>query len=186
MNQRSSMDPPWLSPQSLGLVALILQTHQKFFGRPLIRAQGSRLAAQELFVLDQVVLCHNGADDPCFIYANRAALMLFKRSWDEMVGLPSRLSASQQQRLDRQKFLNQVKQKDWVEGYGGERINSKGERFQIRGARLWNLIDAEDHYRGQAACFSNWWWCGEPNPVRSTELNSSVLPLLSKASAGDY
>lgn len=92
-------------------MALLLQSHQKYFGRPLLQAKGTRLAAQELFILDEVILCHNGAEDPCFIYANRAALNLFKRSWFEMVGLPSRLSASQQQRFDREKFLAQVKKK---------------------------------------------------------------------------
>ena len=143
MKQTMPADPPWLSPQALGLVSLILQSHQKLFGRPLIKAQGSRLAAQELFVLDQVVLCHNGAEDPSFIYANRAALCLFQRSWQEMVGMPSRLSASQQQRLDREKFLAQVREKNCIDGYAGERINSQGKRFQIRGARLWNLFDAE-------------------------------------------
>ena len=176
-NQNNPSDPPWLSPETLGLVALLLQSHQKYFGRPLLQGKGTRLAAQELFTLDQVILCHNGAEDPCFIYANRAALNLFNRSWSEMVGLPSRLSASQQQRFDREKFLAQVKEKNWLEGYGGERINSQGKRFQIRGAKLWNLIDAELHYRGQAACFSDWWWCGEPKPVRSTEPKSSVHTL---------
>lgn len=177
MKQTMPADPPWLSPQALGLVSLILQSHQKLFGRPLIKAQGSRLAAQELFVLDQVVLCHNGAEDPSFIYANRAALCLFQRSWQEMVGMPSRLSASQQQRLDREKFLAQVRENNCIDGYAGERINSQGKRFQIRGARLWNLLDAEQHYRGQAACFSDWWWCGEPNLVWSAEPKSSVAPL---------
>ena len=85
-------DPPWLSPQLLGLTSLLLDSHQRLYGQPLLRAQGSRLAAQELFVLDRVVLCHDGAADPRFIYANRAALQLFKRNWQEMVGLPDRKS----------------------------------------------------------------------------------------------
>jgi hypothetical protein len=37
-------------------------------------------------------------------------------------------------------------------------VASSGRRFQIRGARLWSLLDAERRYHGQAACFGNWWW----------------------------
>jgi len=44
-----------------------------------------------------VCLAHNkfeeGVEDPLFVYANRAALRLFEGSWDEIVGMPSRLSA---------------------------------------------------------------------------------------------
>ena len=69
-------EAPWLSPQLLGLTALLLESHQRLFQRPLVRSNGIRLAAQELFVLDQVVLCHDGSDDPRFLYANRAALQL--------------------------------------------------------------------------------------------------------------
>ena len=48
-------EAPWLSPQLLGLTALLLESHQRLFQRPLVRSSGIRLAAQELFVLDQVV-----------------------------------------------------------------------------------------------------------------------------------
>ena len=81
-------EAPWLSPQLLGLTALLLESHKRLFQRPLIRSQSMRLAAQELFVLDQVVLCHDGSEDPRFLYANRAALQLFSRNWEEMVGMP--------------------------------------------------------------------------------------------------
>ena len=151
-------EAPWLSPQLLGLTALLLESHQRLFQRPLVRSSGIRLAAQELFVLDQVVLCHDGSEDPCFLYANRAALQLFSRSWDEMVGLPSRLSAAASQRLNRRQLLERVRRNQTMRDYCGERMDSNGRRFRFRGARLWNLVDAEQHYRGQAACFSDWWW----------------------------
>jgi len=148
----------WLSPQVLGLTGLLLDSHRRLFDRPLLRSKGIRLAAQELFVLDQVVLCHDGSEDPCFLYANRAALQLFSRSWDEMVGLPSRLSAAASQRLNRRQLLERVRRNQTISNYCGERMDSNGRRFRFRGARLWNLVDAEQHYRGQAACFSDWWW----------------------------
>ena len=145
------------SPRSLGLTALLLESHQRLFQRPLVRSNGIRLAAQELFVLDQVV-CHDGSEDPRFLYANRAALQLFNRNWEQMVGMPSRLSASANQRLSRREQLELARRQDKLENYSGVRVNSQGRRFQIRGARIWSLIDQERHYSGQAACFSQWWW----------------------------
>ena len=151
-------EAPWLSPQLLGLTALLLESHQRLFQRPLVRSTGIRLAAQELFVLDQVVLCHDGSEDPRFLHANRAALQLFSRNWEQMVGMPSRLSASANQRLSRREQLELARRQDKLENYSGVRVNSQGRRFQIRGARIWSLIDQERHYSGQAACFSQWWW----------------------------
>jgi hypothetical protein len=151
-------EAPWLSPQLLGLTALLLESHQRLFQRPLVRSHGIRLAAQELFVLDEVVLCHDGSEDPRFLYANRAALQLFSRNWEQMVGMPSRLSTSANQRLSRREQLELAKRQDKLENYSGVRVNSQGRRFQIRGARIWSLIDQERHYSGQAACFSQWWW----------------------------
>ena len=151
-------EAPWLSPQLLGLTALLLESHQRLFQRPLVRSNGIRLAAQELFVLDQVVLCHDGSEDPRFLYANRAALQLFSRNWEQMVGMPSRLSASANQRLRRREQLELARRQDKLKNYSGVRVNSQGRRFQIRGARIWSLIDQERHYSGQAACFSQWWW----------------------------
>ena len=151
-------EAPWLSPQLLGLTALLLESHQRLFQRPLVRSTGIRLAAQELFVLDQVVPCHDGSEDPRFLYANRAALQLFSRNWEQMVGMPSRLSASANQRLSRREQLELARRQDKLENYSGVRVNSQGRRFQIRGARIWSLIDQERHYSGQAACFSQWWW----------------------------
>jgi hypothetical protein len=136
----------------------LLDSHQRLFQRPLVCSNGIRLAAQELFVLDQVVLCHDGSEDPRFLYANRAALQLFSRNWEQMVGMPSRLSASANQRLSRREQLELAKRQDKLENYSGVRVNSQGRRFQIRGARIWSLIDQERHYSGQAACFSQWWW----------------------------
>ena len=109
-------------------------------------------------MLDQVVLCHDGSEDPRFLYANRAALQLFSRNWEQMVGMPSRLSASANQRLSRREQLELARRQDKLENYSGVRVNSQGRRFQIRGARIWSLIDQERHYSGQAACFSQWWW----------------------------
>src|SRR6478736_6769374 len=49
-----------------------------------------------------VVLAHNTAVDPIFIYANKAAQRCFGYSWDEFMTLPSRLSAETADQAARQ------------------------------------------------------------------------------------
>ena len=98
-------DPPWLSAASQAWVTQLLRSHREAFGRPLWAGleagRDSRQAAQELFAAASVVLAHDGAADPRFVYANRAALILWRRTWPEMVGLPSRLSAAADARAER-------------------------------------------------------------------------------------
>jgi hypothetical protein len=40
----------------------------------------------------------------------------------------------------------------------GIRIDSRGRRFRIEGARLWTLLDERGRPLGQAASFARWWW----------------------------
>lgn len=155
-------DTPWLTPERLGLTALLLESHRRAFGRPLLAADrpgGSRrLAAQELFAGGEVVLAHDGGRDPKLIYANSAALRLWRRPWGEMVGMPSRLTAEADARAAREQLLASARRLEAVRGYTGVRIDSKGRRFLIRNARLWTLWDGEGRGCGQAAAFSSWWW----------------------------
>ena len=55
-----------------------------------------------------VLLAHNTDQDPRFIYANKSAQECFEYSWDEFVALPSRLSAEQPNRAERQQLLDAV------------------------------------------------------------------------------
>ena len=143
---------PWLTPGKQQLAQLILGSHQRAFGRPLAPS------AQELFCADLVVLAHDGSADPCLTYANAAALRLWERPWNAMVGIPSRLTAEPQERASRRQALQQALNQDAIEGYSGIRISSSGRRFQIHNARLWTLHNAEGGPCGQAAAFSDWWW----------------------------
>jgi hypothetical protein len=154
-------EPPWLSAPALEVVALILVSHQAAFGRPLLAGtdplRNLRLAAQEVFAADQAVLAHDGAEDPRLIYANAAAIKLWRRPWAEMIGLPSRMTAEALVRKERAQALALAQLKEALEGYGGIRIDRFGHRFQIRGARIWTLRDRQSQARGQGACFSTWW-----------------------------
>jgi hypothetical protein len=159
--------PPWLAEPRLALAGVILASHQRAFGRPLLAglaADASPLQqAQALFAAPVVVLAHDGQDPgadpgPRLTYANRAALGLWRRRWGEMVGMPSRLTAPPAERGSRGQALRQAQGSGALQHYSGIRVDSGGRRFQITGARLWSLHDGQNQPGGQAAGFSSWWW----------------------------
>ena len=89
-------------------------------------------------------------------YANRAAQQCFEYSWDEFIGMPSRLSAEPGPRAERQGFMAAVLTQGYVSGYRGLRVAKSGRRFWIEETTVWNLIDAESVPVGQAALIRNW------------------------------
>lgn len=165
---------PWLCINAIAVAGMIHGCHAEAFGQigakncgaliaPLAADTPPRQLAQALFVSPLVVLAHDGSpldqgEGPRLIYANRAALNLWQRPWNQMVGLPSRLTAAPAERSSRQTALISAQQQQALTGYGGIRIDSSGRRFQINNARLWSLGDGTDGTCGQAACFSSWWW----------------------------
>lgn len=172
-------EAPWLSPAAIERATWLQDSHRRAFGRPLIAtttssrllspgcpepAKGAaRQQAQELFASSTVVLAHDGnaerpGHDPRLIYANRAALVLWRRPWAEMVGMPSRLTAEPAERSGRARLLASARAQEAISGYSGIRIDSHGRRFVISRARLWTLRDHQGRDCGQAAAFSNWWW----------------------------
>jgi len=155
------MEAPWLTPQALAVAERILDGFHRAWGEPLLALPAGaspRLRAQELFAAATVVLAHDGSEDPRLIYANRAALQLWRRSWRAMVGMPSRLTAEPVQRAGRSDALAEALRRGGISGYGGIRIDSTGRRFRIEGARLWSLHDSRGRLCGQAARFARWWW----------------------------
>ena len=99
------------------------------------------------------VLAHNTAADPMFIYANRSAQRCFGYDWDEMIQLPSRLSAEAPERAERQRLLDAVEEHGFISNYRGLRIAKSGRRFWIENATVWQLIDDAGKLHGQAAMF---------------------------------
>lgn len=169
-------EAPWLTPAVQARAALLLESHLEAFGHPLLAlaagpsqlaaAGDARHQAQELFAAPLVVLAHDdglaggstAAADPRLIYANAAALRLWRRPWAVMVGLPSRLTAEPAERQGREQLLALARRRQAISGYRGVRIDGRGRRFVIDGARLWTLRDAGGREHGQAAAFSHWWW----------------------------
>ncbi|MBY0381181.1 MAG: MEKHLA domain-containing protein [Xanthobacteraceae bacterium] len=102
------------------------------------------------------VLAHDGGTDPRFIYANQSALDRFGYNLDELIGIPSRLSAEAPERAERQRLLDAVNRDGFISDYRGIRITKSGERFWIENAVVWQLIDDRGRLHGQAATFSQW------------------------------
>ena len=102
------------------------------------------------------VLAHNTDVDPLFTYANRAAQRCFGYSWDEFLGLHSRLSAEAPDRAERQRLLEAVSRDGFVAGYRGLRVAKSGGRFWIEDGIVWQLLDAGGVLHGQAAVFLKW------------------------------
>jgi PAS domain-containing protein len=150
------------SPPAIALVTRLLASHLRLTGRPLLARlpdETEEGAAQRLYSAPFVVLAHDGQPDPRFTYANRSAQQLFERTWDEMIGLPSKLSAEAPAREERERFLGRVSEKGFIDDYSGVRISKSGRRFRILRATVWNVSDASGRRIGQAAAFSGWEPC---------------------------
>jgi PAS domain S-box-containing protein len=89
------------------------------------------------------VVAHNTEPDPRFVYGNRAAQTCFGYSWEEFIKLPSRLSAEEPNREERQRLLNAVTSNGFIDDYRGLRIAKSGHRFWIEKAIVWQLVNAE-------------------------------------------
>ena len=112
--------------------------------------------AKALFEAPFAVVSHNTDVDPVFNYANTTAMELFEMDWAAVTALPSRLSAEAISQDERARLLNRVTEHGFIDDYSGVRISSSGKRFRIDNATVWNLIDKDGSYAGQAAMFSNW------------------------------
>ena len=157
----------WLTPEAIGTANRILHSHALAFAAPLIAPLPADATpqqwAQALFATERVVLAHDGADPagnpgPRLIYANRAALKLWRRRWAELVGMPSRLTAEPSARQERAQALLRVQNHQAIANYGGIRIDSQGRRFRIDAAKVFSLRDEANQPCGQAACFARWYW----------------------------
>jgi hypothetical protein len=100
------------------------------------------------------LLAHNTHTDPLFIYGNLAAQRCFEYSWDELLQLPSRMSARPQQVEDRRQFLEQVSKQGFDTGYRGLRVSKSERSFWINSGTVWQLVDQGGVLHGQAALFS--------------------------------
>lgn len=135
---------------------LLCQSFKRCTGRPLIFPEPGEKTLDILFNASFALVSHGTEEDPIFNFGNNTALKLFELTWDEFIALPSRKSAEPINREERKRLLNQVTQRGYIDDYSGVRISSTGKRFLIRQATVWNVVDEEEKYRGQAAVFDEW------------------------------
>jgi hypothetical protein len=133
---------------------LLAGSHLTLVGRPM--ALAVRDPAWLYEEAPFAVLAHDGTTDPRFIYANRTAQACFEYGWDEIVGLPSRLSAEAPARGERQALLDRVTRDGFAAGYAGVRVAKSGRRFWIEDGVVWRLLRADGSSAGQAASFPSW------------------------------
>lgn len=136
---------------------MILSSLFRMTGRDLVDpAVSDKDRYRLLFEAPFGVVSHNTDTDPVFNYGNKVALELFEMKWIDFINLPSRLSAEQQNREERQQLLARVTEYGFIEDYKGVRISSSGKRFLVEDAIVWNMVDESGTYRGQAAVLYRW------------------------------
>jgi len=148
---------PWQTQESQSLISRLILSHKRAFKRPLLDLDCGD-PAKDLFSNEMAVLAHDNRHDPRLIYANATALRLWERSWQEMIGMPSRYTAEVAARAQRAFALQRAQNQDAFEGYSGVRVSRTGQRFMINNARIWTLWDDKGRNCGQAAAFSSWSW----------------------------
>ncbi|QCT21675.1 MEKHLA domain-containing protein [Jejubacter calystegiae] len=136
------------------LIERIGQCYQKLSGKPL--PGPDNVADRAWWLHDKApysLLAHDGGDDPHFIYANECALRCFKYSREEMLRLPSRLSAAGSEQQERQQMLDGLTNSGIVSGYSGVRTTRQGESFKIYNGVIWQLKNEDGVLWGQGALF---------------------------------
>jgi len=137
--------------------ATLLHCYRHWIANDLIPSQGSPLQqAEALFKAPFIVVSSNREADPILTYGNEAALKLWEMTWGDFIQTPARTTAEPMHQEERQKFLNRVKSRGFIDNYEGIRISSTGKRFKIQQATVWNLLDERGNATGQAATFSQW------------------------------
>ena len=136
---------------------LLLQSFRTLTGRALIPgAFDSEQEARLLYIAPFFVASHDGGEDPILTYGNRTALDLFELPWEEFTKTPSRHTAEEPERGERERLLASVAEKGYIDDYSGIRISRSGRHFEIRNATVWNLLDPAGKKVGQAASFDAW------------------------------
>ncbi|WP_424767575.1 MEKHLA domain-containing protein [Paenibacillus sp. sgz302251] len=135
---------------------LLLYSYRRWTGKELIELQEDQSAWEQLFQASKVVLSHGTEADPVLQFGNSLGLKLWEMDWEKFTSTPSRLTAEPMERAERARFFEAVTANGYVDNYTGIRISSTGIRFYIVNATVWNVVDEEGVYRGQAAAFTEY------------------------------
>ena len=147
----------WLCEPLVRHAQVLLDSFAARVGRQLISRDGDPIQqANRLFLAPQVVVSHGTEADPILNYGNRAALELWETDFASLTQMPSRLTAEPMHRDERARLLERTTRDGFVDDYRGIRISSRGRRFLIERAIVWNLESPDGKRLGQAATFDHW------------------------------
>lgn len=135
---------------------LLVQSYNRITRQQLIQGNSELDSIEGLFTTSKIILSHGTEADPILNYGNQAALSLWEMTWEQFIAMPSKLTAEPMIREEREVFLHQVTKNGFIDNYYGIRISSSGRKFKIMNAVVWNLVDTEGIYRGQAAAFEQY------------------------------
>ncbi len=135
----------------------LIKSYHHWIGENLLPPEDDdKRLAQSLFEAPFVVVSHGIETDPTLNYGNQMALNLWELDWHQFTQTPSRLTAEPVHRDERATMLAQLNSQGYLDNYQGIRISSRGQRFRINQAIVWNVTDADGNRLGQAATFSKW------------------------------
>jgi hypothetical protein len=133
---------------------LLASSYRRLVRKPLVEVgRGARWLYHDA---NFVVVAHNMAADPHFIYANQAAQICFGYSWEEFMALPLRLTTGVPDRAERQALLDTVRRQGFATGYRDLRIAKSGHHFWIEDGVVWQLVGKDGRTFGRAATFRKW------------------------------
>ena len=133
----------------------LLASYKKWTGRDLLPDIPEDFESF-LYNAPFVLASHGTEEDPILNYANLTAQKLWEMDWDEITKTPSRLTAEQPEREERERFLKEVSEKGFITDYSGIRISKSGKRFHIENVKVWNIVGQAGGKLGQAAMFETW------------------------------
>ncbi|WP_024546188.1 MEKHLA domain-containing protein [Picosynechococcus sp. NKBG15041c] len=155
---------PWQLETTIRQTQLILENYRRWFGEDLISGDRPLLEQSRiLFESPFVVFSHGTEANPIYNYGSRLGLELWERTWDELLQMPSSQSAEPTARVqaERNELLAASRSYGFKAGFSGIRVTKSGRRVRIEDVKLWDLLDQDGIYRGQAAVYSKWTFLDE-------------------------
>ncbi|CAH2570768.1 MEKHLA domain-containing protein [Planktothrix agardhii] len=151
------MISPWKQERIIIHTQRLLRSYQHWTGEILLNFNDTPEEVAEILFYSPFVLVSHGIEpDPIFNYGNQKALKMWELTWEELTQMPSRKTAEPMVQEERDRLLAETTAKGFVKNYQGVRISSSGKRFLIQDVLIWNVLDEQEQYCGQAAVYSKY------------------------------
>ncbi|KAK9812015.1 hypothetical protein WJX73_009002 [Symbiochloris irregularis] len=149
---------PWEQTDVVMINLLLIENYRRAVGRPMMEGNDIMTLAKDLYEAPFALLFHDAfvSEEPQFMYANQTALDLFQSSWEELIGTPSKESASQDAQPGRQQLLDETAEKGFIHISNARRRGRQGREFDIVEAELFNVEGPDGNKVGQATVIHHW------------------------------